>query len=117
MPVLHSLAACHPDSFCQANGHASMTCPAPYYSLEPIFDGRFIKLPFFKAAFCPGTFVLFNGGEQTFSDVAVRLIITSTPIGDIIINLFQAPPIEMDSFGPLNDPHLDNLPEVSLLTS
>ena len=117
LPVLslaHSLAAHQTDGFCQANGCVPMNNPAPYDGLEPIFDGRFIRLPFFKDVVFPGTFVLFDGGN-TFGNNAVGYISTSTPDG-VILNAFQAPE-EHDNLGPLNDPNLDDLHEVSLFTS
>jgi len=63
-----------------------MNNPAPYESLEPIIDGRFVTLPFFKDVVYPGTFVLFSGGS-TFSYNAVGCIITSTPDGVILYAL------------------------------
>ena len=73
-------------AFAKANGRASMNNPTPYDGLEPIFDGRFITLPFFKDVVCPGTFGLFNGGSA-FGYNAVGRIITSTPDG-VILNAF-----------------------------
>ena len=73
-------------AFAKANGRASMNNPTPCDVLEPIFDGRFITLPFFKDVVSPGTFVLFNGGS-TFSYNAVGCIVTSTPDG-VILNAF-----------------------------
>jgi len=88
-----------------------MDTPAdPYKAVEPVLDGCYIHLTFLKDVVCPGTFVLFSGGDQ-FGDHAVGQIITVTKNSDVMLNPFQALN-EEDGIASLNNPHLNNLPEV-----
>ena len=34
-----------------------------YHNVEPIFDGSYARLPFFKDNVCPGTFLSFLFGD------------------------------------------------------
>ena len=71
--------------------HGTMNTPAdPYKAVEPVLDGYYICLPFLKDVVCPGTFVLFSGGDR-FGDCAVGWIITVTKNSVIMLNPFQAP--------------------------
>ena len=85
----------------------------PYKAVEPVLDGCYICLPFLKDVVCPGTFVLFSGGNR-FGDHVVGQIITVTKNSVIMLNFFSATS-EEDGIAPLNNPHLNNLPEVRSL--
>ena len=57
-----------------------------YHNVEPIFNGSYVRLPFFKDNVCPRTFDSFFGDSGNDNSQLVGLIITTTPTGHVKIN-------------------------------
>ena len=83
-----------------------------FNDIEPVFDGRSIRLPFYKNYVCPETFVSFLGDcGHDKTQLLVGQIITFAPMGQFKVNLFCAP-VPDDNLGPINHSYLIGTTEV-----
>ena len=89
-----------------------------YNGVEPVFDGRFIRLSFSKDIVCPGTFVFFSQCDVVGAGVGQavgRIIRANHPTAsEVHVNVFR-PPCPDENIAPLQQSYIQGTIEVSLI--